>query len=127
MNKLKNENIDLKTQNDNYRNNIMNNDKEKNEYYNKYKELKLKNDSINKQIQDIQLKYNKYQKKMLKQEEKNIEEFFDKLGFKLPFDKVELEKFINQRRSMSTKNFTNIQNSKSIQKNEKYRYKNYAC
>ena len=44
--------------------------------------------------------------------EKNIEEFFRKLGFKLPFDKVELEKFINQRRSMSTKNFISIQNSK---------------
>ena len=44
--------------------------------------------------------------------ENNIEDFFEKLGFKLPFDKIGLEKFINERRSMSTKNFINIQNSK---------------
>ena len=73
MNKLKNENIDLKTKNDNYRNNIMNNDREKNEYYNKYKEQKLKNDMINKEIKDIQQKYKEYQKKFENKEEKKIE------------------------------------------------------
>ena len=73
MNRLKNENNELKGQNESYRNNIMNNDKEKNEYYNKYKEQKLKNDMINKEIQDIQQKYREYQKKLEAKEEKKIE------------------------------------------------------
>ena len=72
MNKLKNENNDLKIQNENYRNNIMKNDKERNDYYNKYQEQKMKNDAINKEIQDIQLKYREYQKKLEKKEEKKI-------------------------------------------------------
>ena len=73
MNQLKNENIELKGQNDNYRNNIMNNDREKNEYYNKYREQKLKNDMINKEIKDIQQKYREYQKKLENKEERKIE------------------------------------------------------
>ena len=38
----------------------------------------------------------------------NLEKFFQILGLKLPFDKVELEKFINERRSMSMKNMISI-------------------
>ena len=72
MNKLKNENNDLKIQNDNYRNNIIKNDREKNDYINKYQEQKLKNDMINKEIQDIQLKFKEFQKKLEKKEEKRI-------------------------------------------------------
>lgn len=72
MNKLKSENSDLKSQNENIRNNIMNSEKEKNEYYNKYKEQKLKNDMINKEIDEIQFKYKEFQKNLEKKEEKKI-------------------------------------------------------
>ena len=72
MNMLKNENNDLKAQNENIRNNIMNNEKEKNEYFNKYQEQKLKNDIINKEIEDIQTKYKEFQKNLEKKEEKKI-------------------------------------------------------
>ena len=44
--------------------------------------------------------------------EEKIEKFFKNLGFKLPFDKIELEKFVNERRNMSAKNFINLQQSK---------------
>ena len=41
----------------------------------------------------------------------NIEYFFTKiLGLKIPFNKIEIEKFINERRSLTTKNLIFIQN-----------------
>jgi hypothetical protein len=47
--------------------------------------------------------------------EKNLEIFFNKLGFKLPFNKVELEKFINERRSMTMKNLLSLQHTKRLE------------
>ena len=44
--------------------------------------------------------------------EENLEKFFSNLGLKLPFNKVELDKFINERRTMPTKNLLNIQQTK---------------
>ena len=44
--------------------------------------------------------------------EEKIEIFFQNMGLKLPFNKLELEKFINDRRNMSTKNFMNLQQTK---------------
>ena len=41
-----------------------------------------------------------------------IELFFQNIGLKIPFNKLELEKFINDRRNMSTKNFLNLQQTK---------------
>ena len=41
-----------------------------------------------------------------------IEIFFQNIGLKIPFNKLELEKFINDRRNMSAKNFLNLQQTK---------------
>ena len=53
MDKLKYENSQLKKENENYKNNITNSENEKNEYYNKYQEQKMKNELINKKIEEI--------------------------------------------------------------------------
>ena len=45
----------------------------------------------------------------------NIENFIKLLGIKLPFNRLEIEKFINERRSMTMKNLLNIQNKKKIE------------
>ena len=57
MDKLKYENSQLKKENENYKNNITNSENEKNEYYNKYQEQKMKNELINKKIEEIKEKY----------------------------------------------------------------------
>ena len=67
--------------------------------------------------------FSKYENKTLKIKpkdieettEKNIEKFLQNLGLKLPFDKVELEKFINERRSMTMKNLLNLQHIKKLE------------
>ena len=67
--------------------------------------------------------FSKYENKTLKitpkdieeTTEKNIEKFLQNLGLKLPFDKVELEKFINERRSMTMKNLLNLQHIKKLE------------
>ena len=60
MNKLKYENNMLRKENESYKNNIINNEKEKKEYYNKYQEQKIKNEIINKENEDIQMKLQEY-------------------------------------------------------------------
>ena len=60
MNKLKNENNMLRKENESYKNNLINNEKEKKEYYNKYQEQKIKNEIINKENEDIQMKLQEY-------------------------------------------------------------------
>ena len=50
----------------------------------------------------------------------NLEKFFQILGLKLPFDKVELEKFINERRSMSMKNMLSIQHNLKLEEAKNY-------
>ena len=60
MDKLKYENNELKKENDNFKYNLINSEKEKNGYYNKYQEQKMKNDIINKEIVEIQRKYQEY-------------------------------------------------------------------
>jgi len=72
MNKLKYENNELKNQNEKYRNEINNSVRDKNEYYNKYQEQKIKNDMINKEIGDIQLQYQDYKKKLENKKNKKI-------------------------------------------------------
>ena len=72
MNKLKYENNELKNQNEKYRNEINNSVRDKNEYYNKYQEQKIKNDMINKEIGDIQLQYLDYKKKLENYKNKKI-------------------------------------------------------
>ena len=42
----------------------------------------------------------------------NVENFLKNLGLKLPFNKIELEKFINERRSMTMKNMLTLQHDK---------------
>ena len=55
----------------------------------------------------------------------NIENFMKFLGLKLPFNKIDIEKFINERRSITMKNLLGIQNNlkkenkKEIIKNKK--------
>jgi DNA repair exonuclease SbcCD ATPase subunit len=72
MNKLKYENNELKNQNEKYRNEINNSSREKNEYYNKYQEQKIKNDMINKEIGDIQFQYQELKKKLKNKENKKL-------------------------------------------------------
>ena len=52
--------------------------------------------------------------------DKNIENFLQNLGLKLPFNKVELEKFINERRSMTMKNMLSLQHSKKLEEAKNY-------
>ena len=72
MNKLKNENNDLKIKNENLRKSIANNDRERNDYYNRYQEQKRKNISINNEIQGVKQKYEEYKRKFEKKEEKKV-------------------------------------------------------
>ena len=72
MNKLKNENNDLKIKNENLRKSIANNDRERNDYYNRYQEQKRKNISINNEIQGVKQKYDEYKRKFEKKEEKKV-------------------------------------------------------
>ena len=60
MEKLKYENNELKKENENLKISITNSEKEKNDYYNNYQELKMKNEMINKEIQEIKEKYQDY-------------------------------------------------------------------
>ena len=41
----------------------------------------------------------------------NIEHFFNNIGLKIPFNRLEIEKFINERRSITIKNLLKIQNN----------------
>ena len=50
-----------------------------------------------------------------------IQNFFNYIGLKLPYNKLEIEKFINSRRSMNTKNFLDLQNE--IKKEKIVEYK----
>ena len=44
--------------------------------------------------------------------DEKIEKFLGDLGLKLPFNKVELENFIRERKNMSSKNYLNLQQTK---------------
>ena len=57
INNLKKENNELNKQNENYKSRILEKEKEKNDYYNKCKELKVKNEMIKKENEEIQKKY----------------------------------------------------------------------
>ena len=70
INSLKSENNKLKIENDNYKNKIMNKEKEKDEFYYKYKEQKIQNEMINKEKEDVQKKYIE-NKKLLETNERN--------------------------------------------------------
>lgn len=72
INKLKYENNELKKQNDYFRNIIMNKEKKKDEYYNKYKELKIKNEMISKENEDIQKKYAENKILLQRKEQKSL-------------------------------------------------------
>ena len=50
----------------------------------------------------------------------NLEKFLQNLGLKLPFDKVELERFINKRRSMPMKNMLSIQHNLKLEEAKNY-------
>ena len=72
--------------------------------------------------------FSKYENKTLKippqdieeTSEKNIEKFLQNLGLKLPFDKVQLEKFINERRSMAMKDILSMQHTKKLEEAKNY-------
>ena len=72
LNKLKNENNQLSTDNENLKINIMNFDRDKNDYYNKYQEQKIENDKIQKEIYETKYFCQKYKKNFGKEEEKNM-------------------------------------------------------
>ena len=67
--------------------------------------------------------FSKYENKTWKMKPKDIEEmdeiklenFLKNLGLKLPFDKIELEKFINERRSISMKNLLSLQHNLKLE------------
>ena len=61
MERLKYENNQLKNENENFKINIINNEHEKNDYYNKYQEQKMRNEMINKEIDEIKSKYQECQ------------------------------------------------------------------
>ena len=69
---LKNENNELKRQNENLRNKIIDKENEKDEYYNKYKEIKIKNEMIKKENEEIHEKYLQQKKYLKKEKEKSF-------------------------------------------------------
>ena len=69
---LKNENNELKRQNENLRNKIIDKENEKDEYYNKYKEIKIKNEMIKKENKEIHEKYLQQKKYLKKEKEKSF-------------------------------------------------------
>ena len=71
INNLKKENKELKNENDIYKNKIINKEKEKEEYYNKYKEQKIINEMLTKENNEIKqnlLEHKKFLNKMENQE-----------------------------------------------------------
>ena len=69
---MKNENNELKRQNENLRNKIIDKENEKDEYYNKYKEIKIKNEMIKKENEEIHEKYLQQKKYLKKEKEKSF-------------------------------------------------------
>ena len=76
--------------------------------------------------------FSKYENKSWKIMPKDIEEmddlklekFLKILGLKLPFDKIQLEKFINERRSISMKNLLSLQHTLKLEEAKNYANKN---
>ena len=61
MERLKYENSQLKKENETFNINIINNEQEKNEYYNEYQEQKMKNEMLTKEVDEIKSKYQECQ------------------------------------------------------------------
>jgi len=72
INTLKNENNELKRQNENLRNKIIEKENEKDEYYNKYKEIKIKNEMISKENKEMNEKFLEQKKYLQKEKEKSF-------------------------------------------------------
>ena len=95
MDKLKYENNMLRKENENYKNNLISNEKEKNEYYNKYQEQKIKNEIIQKENEDIQIKLQDYKIQLeSKIKNKNIKE---KLKKNRPDNKINVIKDLQKK------------------------------
>ena len=74
MENLQKENLELKQQNQNYKNNIINATNEKNKYNAKYEEQKIKNEVLCKEIDNIKEQYQDIQRNIENNEEKKIVE-----------------------------------------------------
>ena len=72
INTLKNENNELKRQNENLRNKIIEKENEKDEYYTKYKEIKIKNEVISKENKEMNEKFLEQKKYLQKEKEKSF-------------------------------------------------------
>ena len=72
INTLKNENNELKRQNENLRNKIIEKENEKDEYYSKYKEIKIKNEMISKENKEMNEKFLEQKKYLQKEKEKSF-------------------------------------------------------
>ena len=72
MENLQKENLELKQQNQNYKNNIINATNEKNKYNSKYEEQKVKNEILLKEIEKIKEQYQDIQRNIENNEEKKI-------------------------------------------------------
>ena len=72
INTLKNENNELKRQNEHLRNKIIEKENEKDEYYNKYKEIKIKNEMISKENKEMNEKFLEQKKYLQKEKEKSF-------------------------------------------------------
>jgi len=72
INTLKNENNELKRQNENLRNKIIEKENEKDEYYTKYKEIKIKNEMISKENKEMNEKFLEQKKYLQKEKEKSF-------------------------------------------------------
>ena len=72
INTLKNENNELKRENENLRNKIIEKENEKDEYYTKYKEIKIKNEMISKENKEMNEKFLEQKKYLQKEKEKSF-------------------------------------------------------
>ena len=72
MENLQKENLELKQQNQNYKNNIINATNEKNKYNSKYEEQKVKNEVLYKEIQNLKEQYQDIQRNVENNEEKKV-------------------------------------------------------
>ena len=109
MEKLKFENNELKKENENYKKHIINNEKEKKEYYQKYHEQKMKNEIINKENEEIQRKYQEYKIQLQnKIKDKKVKEKLKKQKSDNKINVIkDLQKKIEQYKTERTKRYIN--------------------
>ena len=109
MEQLKYENNELKKENENYQKHIINNEKEKKEYYNKYHEQKMRNEMMNKENEEIKKKCQEYKMQFeYKIKDKNEKDKIKKSKSNNKINVIkDLQKKIQEYKTERTKRYSN--------------------